>query len=86
MPAIYPNGKWKNPAYLNVVSGNKQMYGGGNTKYSTPGSQGRPVVMFSIIRKKTSIATTPTGGGGGAGGGAGGGGGGGVGMNPMGGG
>ena len=81
MPAIYPNGKWKNPAYLNVVSGNKQMYGGGNTKYSTPGSQGRPVVMFSIIRKKTSIATTPTGGGGAPPGGGGG-----VGMNPGGGG
>jgi hypothetical protein len=76
MPAIYPNGKWKNPAYLNVVSGNKQMYGGGNTKYSTPGSQGRPVVMFSIIRKKTSIATTPTGGGGAPPGGGG------AGMNP----
>ena len=53
MPTTYLNGKWKNPDYLNTITGNKQMYGGGNTKYSTPGSQGRPSVMFNIIRKKT---------------------------------
>ena len=51
--SLYKNGGWENPDYLNPVSGNKQMYGGGNTKYSTPGTQGRPSVMFNIVKKKT---------------------------------
>ena len=49
----YPHGGWKNPDYLNPITGNKKSYGGGNTKYSAPGSQGRPSVMFNIVRKKT---------------------------------
>ena len=52
--STYKSGGWENPDYLNPVSGNKQMYGGGNTKYSAPYNQGRSPFMFSIAAKRTS--------------------------------
>jgi len=45
---------WQNPEYLYFITGNKRMFGGGNTKYSVPSNQGRPAVMFSIVSKRTS--------------------------------
>ena len=52
--SLYENGRWENPEYLDTVTGNKRMFGGTAAKYASPGTQGRPSVMFSITSKRTS--------------------------------